>query len=184
MVDTQAWDGDDPRYIPPVSVAAPVANCHACGQTQSDDAVHNQCCCFPSLFGGSRRPAAVQVFRTQDGRNNGLQALTPVERGAAIGEFVGLITKDIEGLDVMKGSTGVRSYQIWQGRYGNYTRFINHSCNPNAQFQHFVWLSTQRIILVSKGIEAGSEITVDYSESYWSGLNKRCLCGESCCRYS
>lgn len=184
IVDAQAWDGDDPRYVPPVSVAAPVADCHTCGQAQSDDPIRNLCYCFPSLFGGPRRPTTVQVFRTPGGRNNGLQALTPVERGAAIGEFVGLITNDVEGLDVMKGSTGVRSYQIWQGRHGNYTRFINHSCNPNAQFQHFVWLSIQRIILVSKGIEAGSEITVDYSESYWSGLNKRCLCGESCCRYS
>ncbi|KAJ4148292.1 hypothetical protein LMH87_002770 [Akanthomyces muscarius] len=185
VVDTLAWHGDDPRYVPPVNVAAPLANCHACGQTQSDDPEHNQCCCFPALFGsGRRRPASVQVFRTQDGRNNGLLALTSVERGVAIGEFVGLITKGVEDLDVMNASTGVRSYQIWQGRQGNYTRFINHSCNPNAQFQHFIWQSTQRIILVSKGIEAGSEITVDYSESYWSGLNKRCLCAESCCRYS
>lgn len=185
VVDTLAWNGDDPRYVPPTNVAAPLANCHACGQTQSDDPEQNQCFCFPLLFGcGLRQPASVQVFQTRDGRNNGLMALTSVERGAAIGEFVGLITKGVEDLDVMNASTGVRSYQIWQGRQGNYSRFINHSCNPNAQFQHFIWQSTQRIILVSKGIEAGSEITVDYSESYWSGLNKRCLCDESCCRYS
>jgi SET domain-containing protein len=37
---------------------------------------------------------------------------------------------------------------------------------------------------VSKGIEAGIEITVDYTESYWRGLDKKCLCGESCCRYN
>lgn len=184
-VDSQTWGDDvDPRYVPPVSAAAPVSDCHTCGQTQSDDPTKNSCFCYPSLFGGPRRPATVQVFRTPDHRNNGLLALTPAERGVAIGEFVGLVTKDVEGLDVMKGSTGRRPYQIWQGRHGNYTRFINHSCNPNAQFQHFVWLSIQRIILVSKGIDAGSEITVDYSQSYWSGLNKRCLCGERCCRYS
>ncbi|KAM3443874.1 hypothetical protein MY4824_000322 [Beauveria thailandica] len=184
IVDTQAWDGADPRYISPATVAAPIAECRVCGQTQSNEPTKNQCYCFPSLFSGPRQPAMVQVFRTLDGRNNGLQALTPIERGGAIGEFVGLITKGIEDLDVMRGLTEGRSYQIWQGRQGNFTRFINHSCNPNAQFQHFVWLSTERIILVSKGIAAGSEITVDYSESYWSGLNKRCLCGERCCRYS
>lgn len=184
IVDRQAWDGEDPRYVPPVSVTAPVANCRACGQEQSDDAMQNQCYCFPSLFGCSRQPAMVQVFRTLDGRNNGVLALTDVKRGVAIGEFIGFVTKDVEDVDVMKDSTGVRSYQVWQGRQGNFSRFINHSCNPNAQFQHFVWLSTQRIILVSKGIEAGREITVNYSGSYWAGLNKRCLCGETCCRYN
>ncbi|KAH6677020.1 SET domain-containing protein [Plectosphaerella plurivora] len=137
----------------------------------------------PGIGARMRNSVPVQVFRTTDGRNNGLIALCPFERGAAIGEFVGLVTKDLHDLDVMDSSTGVRGYQIWQGRQGNFTRFVNHSCRPNAQFQHFVWLSTQRIVLVSKGIEAGAEITVDYSGSYWRGLDKKCLCGESCCRY-
>jgi hypothetical protein len=44
-------------------------------------------------------------------------------------------------------------------------------------------LDTQHIILVSKGIGAGSEIFVDYGDRYWAGLDKYCLCGESCCRY-
>jgi len=66
---------------------------------------------------------------------------------------------------------------------GNYTRFINHSCAPNSQFQKFTWLGTERILLVSKGIDAGEEITVDYSHEYWEGLDKKCLCGEACCRY-
>ena len=38
-------------------------------------------------------------------------------------------------------------------------------------------------MLVSKGIDAGSEITVDYSDYYWMNLDKKCLCGESCCRF-
>ena len=61
---------------------------------------------------------------------------------------------------------------------------MNHSCKANAQFQPFVWRGTQRVVLVSKGIEAGREVTVDYSGSYWRGLDKRCLCGEACCRYA
>lgn len=183
-IDTQAWPTFDPRSVPPVNVVASAVECLACGQTQSEEPTKNQCNCFPSIFGGPRRPAMVQIFRTLDGRGNGLQALTPLVRGTAIGEFVGLVTNNVEGLDVMKSSTSLRSYQIWQGREGNFTKFVNHSCNPNAQLQHFVWLGTQRIILVSKGVDAGAEITVDYTKSYWSGLDKRCLCRESCCRYS
>ncbi|TDZ40550.1 SET domain-containing protein [Colletotrichum trifolii] len=187
VMDMSAWGTDDPRWVPPINAVACVQGmhtCHSCGQEQSEDPKINSCYCFPTLFGSGRRsPCPVQVFRTPDGRNNGLTALCPFERGAAIGEFVGLVTKDLRDMDVMDSSTGVRAYQIWQGRQGNFTRFVNHSCKSNAQFQQFVWLGTQRIILVSKGIEAGHEVTVDYSGSYWRGLDKECLCGESCCRY-
>lgn len=67
----------------------------------------------------------------------------------------------------MIGQTDRAVYQIWQGKSGNYTRFVNHSCAPNSQFERFVWLGKQRIVLVSKGVEAGEEITVDYSDTYW-----------------
>lgn len=185
VIDITSFGADDPRWTPPsTAVSIPGSNtCNLCSQVQSNEAAVNACKCFPSLFGAPRFPTAVQVFRTSNGRNNGLQALVAYERGVAIGEFVGLITKDIEDQDVLDSKVGGRRFQIWQGRQGNFTRFANHSCKPNAQFEKFVWLGTQHILLVSKGIEAGMEITVDYSESYWRGLDKKCLCGESCCRY-
>jgi hypothetical protein len=188
VVDAEAWGGrSDPRVLLPVGPGGggrAVFVCQECRQEQSDDPKVNNCYCFPGLFGCAQRlPCPVQIFRTANGRNNGLQALQSFERGIGIGEFVGLVTKGIEGVDVMDAVVGGTKYQIWQGRQGNFTRFINHSCKPNAQFQRFVWLGTQHVILVSKGIEAGWEITVDYSPTYWKGLSKRCLCGERCCRY-
>jgi hypothetical protein len=39
----------------------------------------------------------------------------------AIGEFVGLVTKGIEGLDVMVGGYRERTYQIFQGQIGQST---------------------------------------------------------------
>ncbi|KAI0015969.1 hypothetical protein F4780DRAFT_783677 [Xylariomycetidae sp. FL0641] len=187
VVDGQRWGGDDPRWTPPKDALAQyssLAICETCGQEQSDDPKLNCCYCFPSLFGCSKvSPSPVQVFRTPDGRNNGLMALCAFERGAAVGEFVGVITKGFQDVDVMESTAGAAKYQIWQGRQGNFTRFINHSCKANAQYQSFTWMNTQRIVLVSKGIEAGSEITVDYSDKYWKGLDKKCLCGEKSCRY-
>ncbi|KAI1814950.1 hypothetical protein GGS20DRAFT_576512 [Poronia punctata] len=187
VMDQAVWGSEDPRWKPPSSGALMrVSNlplCEVCSQEQSDDPKLNCCYCFPSLFGcATPPPPPVQVFRTR-GRNNGLMALCAFERGAAIGEFVGVITKGLSDVDVMESTVGARHYQIWQGREGNFTRFVNHSCNANSQYQRFTWLNTQRIILVSKGIEAGSEITVDYSENYWKGLDKKCLCGERSCRY-
>ncbi|KAI3325161.1 hypothetical protein HD806DRAFT_492223 [Xylariaceae sp. AK1471] len=188
IIDQEVWGCDDPRWAPPSSDAltrvSSLPLCETCSKEQSDDPKLNCCYCFPSLFGcATLVPAPVQVFRTPDGRNNGLVALCAFERGAAVGEFVGVITKGLQDVDVMENSTSSTNYQIWQGRQGNFTRFVNHSCNANAQYQHFSWLDTQRIILVSKGIDAGSEITVDYSDKYWKGLNKKCLCREKRCRY-
>ncbi|KAI0967461.1 hypothetical protein F4678DRAFT_475182 [Xylaria arbuscula] len=188
IVDQAVWGGDDPRWRPPSSEALTRVSslfvCQDCANEQSDDPKLNCCYCFPSLFGcATLIPSPVQVFRTPDGRNNGLMALCPFERGSAVGEFVGVITKGLQDVDVMENTTGSTKYQIWQGRQGNFTRFVNHSCNANAQYQRFTWLDTQRIILVSKGIEAGSEITVDYSDKYWRDLDKRCLCGKRNCRY-
>lgn len=186
IVDERSWAGDDPRWTPP-NQTDPTALfiCDNCGKEQSDDQKRNCCSCFPSFFGTAQPlPAAVMVFRTSNGRNNGLMALCPFERGALVGEFVGLVTKGLSDVDVMESSSANgTSYQIWQGRQGNFTRFVNHSCKANAQYQRFSWLGTQHVVLVSKGIEAGEEITVDYSDKYWKGLDKKCLCGHSCCRY-
>jgi ATP-dependent RNA helicase DDX49/DBP8 len=187
IVDDSVWGCDDPRWMPQdntISRLNGVYICTLCNEQQSDEPQSNACFCFPSLFGCvKRKTPPVQVYRTSDGKNNGLLALTAFERGTAVGELVGLITNGVRHLDVMEGSTPLMTYQIWQGRVGNYTRFANHSCKANAQTSTFTWLDTQRIVLVSKGIQAGSEITVDYSDKYWAGLDKACLCGESCCRY-
>ena len=187
VIDDSVWGCDDPRWMPQRDAVAKANGayvCALCGQQQSDDPMLNSCFCFPSLFGcTARKPPPVQIYRTPEGKNNGLVALTSFDRGAAIGELVGLITKGIRDLDVMEGCTSLGSYQIWQGRMGNYTRFVNHSCKPNAQSSTFTWLDTQRVILVSRGVDAGSEITLDYGDRYWAGLDKACLCGEVCCRY-
>jgi ATP-dependent RNA helicase DDX49/DBP8 len=187
VIDEEAWGCDDPRWIPQADAVIRTTGtyiCAACGNQQSDDPKTNCCHCFPNVFACvNQRPSLVQVYRTPNGRNNGLLALTTFDRGAEIGEYVGLVTKDVRHLDVIHSSTENATYQIWQGRQGNITRFINHSCKPNAQFTKFTWLDTQRIVLVSKGIEAGSEIFVDYGDRYWEGLDKACLCHEACCRY-
>ncbi|XPS81130.1 hypothetical protein M3J09_013073 [Ascochyta lentis] len=187
IIDESAWGCEDPRWMPQSNSVAKTNSqyvCASCGEQQSDEPKANGCFCFPSLFGCVKRKSPpIQVFRTPDGKNNGLLALTSFERGAAVGELVGLITKGMRGLDVMDSSTPLSNYQIWQGRIGNYTRFANHSCKANAQSSTFTWLDTQRIVIVSKGIEAGSEITLDYGDKYWAGLDKACLCGENCCRY-
>lgn len=179
VLDRDAWGNDDPRIV---SSLRPTF-CGDCGFFQSNNVAENECHCFPELFGASRTHVAVQVFCTPMGKNNGLLARCRFARGAAIGDFIGLITKGMDGTDVMQSGKDEKKYQIYQGRMGNHTRFINHSCAPNSQFRKFTWLGHEHIIVVSRGVEAGEEITVDYSNEYWEGLDKVCLCGEACCRY-
>ncbi|KNG86189.1 SET domain protein [Aspergillus nomiae NRRL 13137] len=179
VLDTAAFGTEDPRRVPEIDSDV----CVVCKERQSDEIEKNHCSCFPTLFGGVRNPVPVQLFHTTSGKNNGVIARSNFDRGIAIGEFTGLITKGIEGVDVMLGGSRTRTYQIFQGQMGNFTRFINHSCRPNSQFQRFYWRGKERIIVVSRGVTAGSEITVDYSDHYWKQLSKICLCGEACCRF-
>lgn len=166
QIDEEAWGLYDPRVVH--TAHNQEHTCQICNERQSEDPPLNNCNCFPNLYPQIvPHVAPVQVYRTPNGRNNGLIACLPFERGIAIGEFVGQVTSGLSNLDVMVGQTESASYQIWQGRQGNYTRFVNHSCQPNSQYERFMWAGTQRIVLVSKGIEAGDEITVDYSDTYW-----------------
>ncbi|KAI9036992.1 SET domain-containing protein [Aspergillus affinis] len=175
VIDCAAFGTDDPRQVP----GPDPETCPVCAQRQSDEIEKNQCTCFPALFGGIRGTVPVQLFRTTSGKNNGVVARTSIDRGTAIGEFIGLVTNGISGVDVMQGGSHKKqTYQIYQGQMGNFTRFINHSCRPNSQFQRFYWRGKERIVVVSRGVVAGSEITVDYSNQYWNQLDKKCLCGE------
>ena len=84
---------------------------------------------------------------------------------------LGLVTAGVKGVDVMFDKTDRATLQIYQGRQGNHTRFVNHSCEPNCEYDSFVWLGKKRIVLVSKSvIKAGEEITVDYGTTYWHDL--------------
>ena len=181
IIDPDAFGSYDPRRV----ASGPHFLCALCSKPQSDKPEKNECECFGDLFSpNARLLCPVQVFSTEDGRNNGLIACCSFERGAPIGEFVGIVTKELEDVDVMQCQGAAETtYQIWQGRTGNFTKFINHSCLPNCQFQLFVWLGLQRTIVVSKGVAAGQELTVDYSDGYWQRLQKTCLCKQAACRY-
>ncbi|KAJ5607541.1 hypothetical protein N7537_004160 [Penicillium hordei] len=181
VIDHNVFGGDDPRRGQEIDPNT----CQLCKEQQTDDVISNHCYCFSALFGGVRYPPPVQLYNTASGKNNGVIArCKQFDRGTAIAEFVGLVTQGIEGLDVMIGGSLERPYQVFQGQVGNFTRFINHSCRPNSQFQKFYWRGIERILVVSRGVTAGSEITVDYSDSYWGKLKKNCLCGETGCRFS
>jgi uncharacterized protein len=60
---------------------------------------------------------------------------------------------------------------------GNFSRFINHSCDPNCQ----IWrVETHALIVASRRISFGEELTMDYS--FDLAYRQPCRCGSKNCR--
>jgi hypothetical protein len=70
QLDKTTWGVTDPRNAYGVISVF----CSDCGYFQSDNVTVNECRCFLEIFGGSKAPIPVQVFRTAIGKNNGLIA--------------------------------------------------------------------------------------------------------------
>lgn len=105
----------------------------------------------------------------------GLFAKEDIPQYSLIGEYTGIIRKRCRQLD--KANDYIFGYVVAQSetpyivdasKEGNYTRFINHSDEPNL---HSTWLISKgicHIILVSKSyIPKDTQITYDYGPYYW-----------------
>ncbi|KAK7065809.1 Histone-lysine N-methyltransferase setd2 [Halocaridina rubra] len=68
-------------------------------------------------------------------------------------------------------------------RKGNISRFINHSCDPNAQTQKWTVNGELRVgFFATKDIEVGEEINFDYRLERYGREPQRCFCGTAVCR--
>lgn len=66
-------------------------------------------------------------------------------------------------------------------RKGAISRFINHSCEPNAETQKWTVNGVIRIgFFAIRDIEPEEEITFDYQFIHF-GLGQTCLCGTASC---
>uniref|UniRef100_A0AC34PXQ5 Histone-lysine N-methyltransferase n=1 Tax=Panagrolaimus sp. JU765 TaxID=591449 RepID=A0AC34PXQ5_9BILA len=66
--------------------------------------------------------------------------------------------------------------------YGNYSRFINHSCDPNAETQKWVVSRQLKIgFFALKDILPGEEIVFDYAFERFGKKAQVCYCGTSKC---
>ncbi|KAF1957655.1 SET domain-containing protein [Byssothecium circinans] len=67
---------------------------------------------------------------------------------------------------------------------GNWTRFINHSCDAHADFE-VMRVGTTRImaVVLRRDVGEGVELTVSYGEPYWwfRRDGARCCCGSGRC---
>lgn len=146
--------------------------CEQCGNKKI-------CSCLPSDAG-----QLVELVDYPD-RGIGIRALANFEEGAILGEFVGEIRPpDYDG-DSKYGLAMCAKQEnpvalISPKRYGNWTRFLNHSCDASTYFREMI-IGNRMVAVVEalRDIYIFEEITVNYGEEYWT--DRECRCGSWNC---
>ena len=113
------------------------------------------------------------------GIGQGLFPLKTVYRGDTIGPYTGRIITDEEAerepyVSSLYNLWICRDHWIWgEGPGASYTRYINHSDEPNARIVVSTRWKTARIEALRR-IWPGREIFIDYGPEYWEcvGIDK------------
>ncbi|XP_014249022.1 histone-lysine N-methyltransferase EHMT2 [Cimex lectularius] len=140
----------------------------------------------------------LQMVKTKD-KSWAVITLCPIPKGSYVCEYVGEIISDCEAdtreddsyLFDLDNRDGGESYCLDARKYGNITRFINHSCLPNlSPVRVFIGhrdLHFPRIAMfAARDIEPYEELGYDYGEKFWviKGKSFTCKCKEEMCKYS
>jgi hypothetical protein len=111
-----------------------------------------------------------------------------IKKGDFIIEYAGKIIEHAEMIEVMMDES-LNDYYIMDlenyyyidaSKFGNKSRFINHSCNPNAIIEKWAGppnFSSKIFIFAKENIKAGTEITYNYKFSYFKNSKRQeCRC--------
>jgi SET domain-containing protein len=126
----------------------------------------------------------------------GAIARTPFARGTVLSEYVGEVIPydpcstpppdNRYTFDIM-GNSAEPLACIDALHVGSWTRFINHSCKPNAEYVlKRVGREARVCVEVIREIGVGGEIKVGYGSAYWKTMEELgmwCGCGEKGCRF-
>lgn len=148
------------------------------------------------------------LFKTSNGRGWGVKTLKPIPTGNFVMEYVGEVIDfdETERRGVQYNKMGVSylfdldfnadygTYTVDATRYGNMSRFFNHSCDPNCVIWPVSTISANKSIyklcfFALKKIHAYEELTFEYSGGGYFDENKnqsekreKCTCGAEKCR--
>ena len=189
------WPIADPRYR-----TARSDGCEICGDVPKENRF---CGCtlddldseHESLFN-----PRIELVRYAD-RGIGIRALQPLKDGDIIGEYVGELlpknqSKYKDNVDYLyTQDPGLAPPDQNEKRlphplvvnidpiiYGNWTRYLKHSCASHSVFErHNVGNKLYTLIRVRKKVEYGEEITINYGRGYFDGKGYGCRCGYEKC---
>ncbi|XP_065202642.1 histone-lysine N-methyltransferase SETD2-like [Planococcus citri] len=136
--------------------------------------------------------AKCETFKTKK-KGHGLRVLEDIPSGTFIMEYVGEVIDSDEfetrAMEYARGKIphfyfmSLKSDCIIDATVkGNISRFINHSCEPNAETQKWTVQGELRIGFFSKrDISAGEEVTFDYQLQRYGKQAQRCYCETPSC---
>lgn len=144
-----------------------------------------KCACDPLNCNAVVRPL---VEITNYGpKGNGIRVLQPIKRGDILEEYVGEIKHiwdtDHNVYSYSLDSEGNSSFAYIDAQFlGNWTRFINHSCEATAKFELKVIGQRLRIMIIAtEDVDMFDELTIDYGSFYWFHHKTLCKCGSAHC---
>lgn len=146
----------------------------------------------------------LELFSTEN-KGWAVRAADPIPRGTFVCEYVGEVVKDDEAMrntereakgecsyllqinshiDQERAKTlGTIPYMIDATRYGNVSRFINHSCSPNLNTRLVLVDQLAHVgLFANQDIAVGEELSYDYRQKLLSGDGCPCYCGAQNCR--
>ncbi|CAH1176200.1 unnamed protein product [Phaedon cochleariae] len=138
-----------------------------------------------------------QIYKTES-RGWGVKTLKSIVKGSFVCEYVGEILNDAEA-DQREDDTFLfdldnrdsETFCVDAKYYGNFARFINHSCSPNLHpvkvfVDHHDLRFPKVAFFASKDITPDEEISFDYGHKFWLVKYKSftCHCDSPDCKYS
>uniref|UniRef100_A0A0N4ZPT7 SET domain-containing protein n=1 Tax=Parastrongyloides trichosuri TaxID=131310 RepID=A0A0N4ZPT7_PARTI len=161
-----------------------------------------------STFYGDKVNRKMEIFYKNDIIGFGVKTLEPILKGSIIGEYVGVYSIDKVNPNskyLFTFSNANMEIFIDGELKGNFTRFINHSCEPNAYYievNHNNWegsrqkfnkqsiLSTsdkyyqyipQLWLIAKRYINPNEEICINYGDEFFNTDDNKCCCGTATC---
>ncbi|KAI9039388.1 SET domain protein [Aspergillus affinis] len=172
--DPADWVIDGQQVEDPTIRQARHGDCALCGSSEL-------CECKPGL-----QVAGLVELVEYPVKYAGIRALTNFKKGEILAEYVGEIKPEdyddgTYGLSLQTDADGdVVLASISSQFKGNWTRFINHSCDPNTEFEfRSIGNRVRMTVEARRDISIFEELTIGYGDWYWE--TKECKCGEPNC---
>lgn len=122
-------------------------------------------------------PTCVPKLQSEE-MGRGLMTLESIPKGSEIGEYVGEFRTTVPEDRQYLMDCGVEDTLFIDARcFGNYMRFCNHSCDPNASVVGVCRDGFERLMIVAeRDIQENEFITIEYKEP-----PRDCKCGAAKC---
>ncbi|KAI4204900.1 MAG: hypothetical protein LQ350_000751 [Teloschistes chrysophthalmus] len=163
-----------------------ISICASCG--------NHGCDCEPASCDNVTRPL-VELNHFSGNKGTGVRSLQRIRKGEVLDEYVGELKHASALTDLTYAlelehpgpeRTANRDAILIDAQlHGNWTRYINASCNPSLKFMPAIVGKRYRMMIVAtRDIDVFEELTIGYGAGYWLSLDVPvCECNEPDYRY-